>query len=90
MTQHWAVLLFCNNTMLVVIIYESAFVERSLFLGGSPKRRPCLMPLAGSKLSTWDRSELTNSGLEKACFVCSLLAAAGLLIMSMGDLLPHF
>lgn len=43
MTQHWTALPSYNNAMLVVII-GSAFVERSLFLGGSSKTQPCLMP----------------------------------------------
>jgi hypothetical protein len=62
--------LIYNNTMLVVIIYESTFVERSLFLGGCTKRCLYLMPMSGSKMSTWDRSELINPWLEEACFVC--------------------
>lgn len=41
--------LIYNNTMLVVIIYVSAFVERSPFLGGCPERHLYPMPTAGSK-----------------------------------------
>lgn len=62
--------LIYNNIMLVVIIYEFIFVERSLFLGGCIKRCLYFMFMFGSKMLIWDRSEFINLWLEEVCFVC--------------------
>lgn len=71
MTHHWAALPSYNNAMLIVIIYESAFVERSLYLGGSSKTQPCLVPMAGSKCQPGTGVNLKTQGWREPALCVS-------------------